>query len=144
MSLFSTAIGWASKGIDSYFGTNISKYTGMLGANTSATLGDVGSALVSSAGTYAAGRFGDSKTSGFTTPTYDPSASRATREGGGSVGTFKAGQTAQSKVGLADSRLQTYYAKAKGYQITAQAIEIAQPKYGQRTKSLQEAQLKIG
>ena len=58
MSLFSTAIGWASNAADSYFGTNISKYTGFLGANTSATLSDVGAAVMSSGADYVAGRFG--------------------------------------------------------------------------------------
>jgi len=147
MSLFSKAIGWASSAADSYFGTNISKYTGFLGADTGATLSDVGSAIMSSGADYVAGRLGGDDPDAykpFTPPTLGTGASAASRVAT-TAGSFKASPAQQFKgTGMNNPAVQRAWRKASQNPRIQASLEVVRPTIGKRgpTKSLREAQVK--
>lgn len=146
MSLFSKAIGWASSAADSFFGTGgtISKVTGFLGADTGATLKDVGSALMSSGADYVAGRFGGKEEyTPFKAPEYTPgsAASRVAT----TAGSFQASQSAPLRgTGMNNEAVQRAWQKASQNPRIQASLEVVRPTIGKRgpTKSLAEAQIR--
>jgi len=148
MSLFSKAIGWASSAADSYFGTNISKYTGMLGADTGSTLSDVGSAIMSSGASYVEGRLGGDDPDAyqaFTPPSLGTGASAASRVAT-TAGSFKSSAAQQFKgTGMNNPAVQSAWKKASQNPRIQASLEIVRPTTGKRgpTKSLREAQIKV-
>ena len=148
MSVFSKAIGWASSAADSFFGTGgtISKVTGFLGADTSATLSDVGSAIMSSGADYVAGRFGgDEKYTPYEPPSLGTGASAASRVAT-TAGSFKSSAAQQFKgTGMNNPAVQRAWQKASRNPRIQASLEVVRPTIGKRgpTKSLREAQVKV-